>query len=65
MKGDISVAGFMLTAEEWRALDPASRAQLLAVITRRDEPLLARGSGPIEIDPDPEIHETALAAKSR
>ncbi len=28
MKGDVALAGFVLTAEEWRALDPASRAAL-------------------------------------
>ncbi|MBA3456046.1 MAG: hypothetical protein H0T42_23305 [Deltaproteobacteria bacterium] len=57
MKGDIAVAGFRMTAEEWQALDPASRAELVAVITRRDEALqLAAGSGPIplELEPDPE-----------
>ena len=57
MKGDIAVAGFRMTAEEWQALDPASRAELVAVITRKDEALeLATGSGPIplELDPDPE-----------
>ena len=43
MKGDISVAGFMLTAEEWADLDPTSRAQLVAVITRRDDPWVAAG----------------------
>ena len=57
MKGDIAVAGFRMTAEEWQALDPASRADLVAVITRRDEAVqLAAGSGPIplELEPDPE-----------
>jgi len=57
MKGDIAVAGFRMTAEEWQALDPASRAELVAVITRRDEAVqLAAGSGPIplELEPDPE-----------
>ena len=37
MKGDIAFAGFVLTAEEWQALDPMSRAQLIAVATRRDD----------------------------
>jgi len=57
MKGDIAVAGFRMTAEEWQALDPASRAELVAVITMpREEPQLAMGSGPIplELEPDPE-----------
>jgi hypothetical protein len=35
MKGDIAFAGFMLTAEEWQALDSESRAQLVAVATRK------------------------------
>jgi hypothetical protein len=56
MKGDIAVAGFRMTAEEWQALDPASRAELVAVITRKDDLEFAAGSGPIplELDPDPE-----------
>ena len=29
-KQDIEIAGFLLTAEEWQALDPDVRAQLLA-----------------------------------
>ena len=29
MKGDIALAGFVMTAEEWHALDPVSRAQLM------------------------------------
>jgi hypothetical protein len=53
MKGDIAVAGFMLTAEDWQELDAASRAELVAVITQRDRPRLARGSGPIAVAPDP------------
>jgi len=35
MKGDIALAGFMLTAEEWQAFDSETRAQLCAVATRR------------------------------
>ena len=35
MKGDIAFAGFMLTAEEWKALDSETRHQLVAVATRR------------------------------
>ncbi len=35
MKGDIAFAGFMLTAEEWQALDSETRHQLVAVATRR------------------------------
>jgi len=36
MRRDIAIAGFFLTAEEWEALDPTSRAQLLAAVLRRD-----------------------------
>ncbi|HUJ57169.1 MAG TPA: hypothetical protein VLX92_01690 [Kofleriaceae bacterium] len=38
MKGDIALAGYVLTAEEWHALDPVSRAQLLAAVTRSADP---------------------------
>lgn len=34
MNRDIALAGFVLTAEEWQALDPASRAELLAAAFR-------------------------------
>jgi hypothetical protein len=40
MKGDIAFVGFMLTADEWQALDAEARAQLIAVATRRADPLL-------------------------
>ena len=40
MRGDIAFVGFMLTAEEWQELDPESRAQLIAVATRRADPEL-------------------------
>ena len=59
MKGDIAFAGFVLTAAEWQELDPESRAQLIAVATRKEDPWLAgeafvpqarmaEGSGPFE-----------------
>lgn len=35
MKGDIAFAGFMMTADEWQALDSETRAQLVEVATRR------------------------------
>ncbi|HEX5061327.1 MAG TPA: hypothetical protein VFV99_18295 [Kofleriaceae bacterium] len=38
MRGDIAFVGFMMTAEEWQELDPESRAQLIAVATRRADP---------------------------
>ena len=41
MQGVISVAGFMMTSDEWEELDATSRAQLVAVITRRDDPWTA------------------------
>ena len=37
MKGDIALAGLVLTAEEWQQLDPLQRAQLMAVVTHRDD----------------------------
>lgn len=36
MKGDIALAGFLMTAEEWAALDSPSRAQLVAAARRED-----------------------------
>ena len=53
MKGDIALAGFVLTAEEWKELDPVSRAQLVHAAMRRDEPWVATaaGSGPITLAP--------------
>lgn len=36
MRGDIALAGFVLTAEEWEALDVASRVQLITAVMRRD-----------------------------
>jgi hypothetical protein len=51
MNGDIALAGFVLTMEEWQALDPASRAQLVAAMFRWADPcetpsvVLAEGSG--------------------
>ena len=52
---DIALAGFMLTAEEWQALDTVSRQQLIAAAsTRRDDPWVVASlstfleSGPTE-----------------
>jgi hypothetical protein len=62
MKGDIAFAGFVLTAGEWQELDSESRAQLIAVATRKEDPWLAsdmfapdpqplaEGSGPFELE---------------
>lgn len=55
MQGDIALAGFVLTKEEWQALDAVSRAQLVQVAMRRDEAPTAAGSGPIELVVDEEI----------
>ena len=53
MKGDIALAGFVLTAEEWEELDPLSRAQLIAAAAPHDPwvvtnvtGVLAEGSAP-------------------
>ena len=54
---DIAIAGFVLTLDEWLALDAASRAELVAAAGHRhDDPwivasiaeVLAEGSGPFE-----------------
>jgi hypothetical protein len=37
MKGDIALAGLLLTADEWQALDPVTRAQLVAAAGKRDD----------------------------
>jgi hypothetical protein len=41
MKGDVALAGFVMTEDEWQELDAPSRALLLAVALRRDDPWLA------------------------
>jgi hypothetical protein len=37
MQGDIALAGFMMTAEEWKALDAPSRALLVAIAAKPEE----------------------------
>ena len=37
MQGDIALAGFMMTAEEWNALDAPSRALLIAIATKPED----------------------------
>jgi hypothetical protein len=80
MKGDIGFAGFLLTADEWQALDTEARASLIAVATRSADPWLAspspsleplaEGSGPFEIEEleavelEPDAALTALAANA-
>ncbi len=46
MTGDIALVGFVLTAEEWLALDAASRAELLAAAFHRDAPWLVLSPEP-------------------
>jgi hypothetical protein len=45
MKGDIALAGFVLTHEEWQELDAEARTQLLVAAGER-EPRWARGTNP-------------------
>jgi hypothetical protein len=46
MQGDVALAGFVLTAEEWQELDSSSRAQLVAAATRREDiQVIARVAG--------------------
>ena len=37
MKGDIALAGFVLTAEEWQTFDLELRAQLMAAASHKDD----------------------------
>jgi hypothetical protein len=55
MKGDIALAGFVLTAEEWAQLDPDARSQLLAVALRRDEPWVPAAPAPATAPPEPAL----------
>ena len=53
MQGDIALAGFMMTAEEWKALDAPSRALLIAIATKpEDLAKLAIGEVPAEVPID-------------
>jgi hypothetical protein len=59
MKGDVALAGFLLTAEEWAQLDPDARSQLLSAALRPEppspapqRPAIAVGSGPVR-EPEP------------
>ncbi len=38
MRDDIELAGFVLTAAEWAAMDAGQRAMLLRAALRRDDP---------------------------
>ena len=58
MKGDIALAGFVLTHEEWQSLDPQSREQLL-MAARREEPAPAWAIGTLPGIELPPIDESA------
>lgn len=63
MRGDIVLSGFVLTAEEWAAMDPAARSQLLRAALRRDEPWLATSAPPLPAESaDERDDELAIAA---
>jgi hypothetical protein len=51
MKGDIALAGFLMTVEEWEALDPASRALLVTLATRADDPWVVRSLSGVLSEP--------------
>lgn len=54
MKGDIALVGFVLTAEEWQALDSLSRAQLLAAAFQRDAPWVVAPLAGMLSEPTPD-----------
>ncbi len=41
MPRDIALAGYLVTREEWAALDEIARSEIYAAIFRRDEPWIA------------------------
>jgi hypothetical protein len=43
MKGDVALAGYLLTADEWEALDAPSRALLAALAGRHDDAWVVSG----------------------
>ena len=47
MKGNISLAGFMLTTDEWESLDPLSRAELVAAASPTNEAWVVAPLGPL------------------
>ena len=57
MKGDIAIAGFMLTAAEWDALDARARAQLVAAASRSDDPWVMVAIGDAELSA-PSVQES-------
>jgi hypothetical protein len=46
MRGDIELAGFVITQDEWRHMDRTQRAQLVRAATRRDEPWMPAAPPP-------------------
>ena len=44
---DIAIAGFMMTADEWAALDAPSQALLAALVSKPDD--FAAEEAPVEI----------------
>jgi hypothetical protein len=61
MKGDIEIAGFMITAEEWHGLDSLARTQLAEVITQDGR--RASGVGP-RPESEPELTSPFSEARS-
>jgi hypothetical protein len=51
MKGDIAIAGFLLTAEEWQAFDADARAQLIAAVARRGDGAVSAPLGGVISEP--------------
>lgn len=51
MKGDIAIAGFVWTAEEWQAFDADARAQLIAAVARRGEGVVSMPLGGVISEP--------------
>ena len=51
MKGDIAIAGFLLTAEEWQAFDADARAQLIAAVARRNDGVVGAALGGVISEP--------------
>ncbi len=49
MKGDIAIAGFMLTAAEWDAMDARARAQLVAAASRAEDAWIVVAIGDAEL----------------
>ena len=57
MKGEIVVAGLKISAEEWQALDEATRAELNAVMDEQSRPrlIIYVAGGHVVADDDVEV----------